>query len=98
MSNDNALQPSSAAPETAGPVRSSPAKGGEIRLSFRYFYLVLKWGQEKRSAERLDADRKAYPVLTATHAPVLAAIWAALFLTLYYLLVAGFEGLAYLFS
>jgi len=76
----------------------SAAKGGEIRLSFRYFYVVLKWGQEKRSAGRIEADRKAFPVLTATHAPVLAAIWAALFLVLYYLLVAGLEGLAYLFA
>lgn len=94
MPDHNSLAPA-AETDAAAP---AAAKGGEIRLSFGYFYVVLKWGEEKRSAGRLEADRKAFPVLTATHAPVLAAIWAALFLTLYYLLVAGLEGLAYLFA
>ena len=86
-----------AVPETeTGP--AAHKGGGEIRLSFGLFYVVLRWGQERRSADRLEAERKKYPVLTATHAPVLAALWGAIFLCAYYLLVAGLEGLVYLFS
>lgn len=90
--------PTAAPVPGTGDQKAAQRGGGEIRLSFGYFYVVLKWGQERRSADRLEADRKAYPVLTATHAPVLAAIWAALFMIAYYLLVAGLEGLIYLFS
>jgi hypothetical protein len=72
--------------------------GGEIRLSFRFFYVVLKWGHEKRSATRIDDDRRAFPVLTATHAPVLIGIWAALFMLAYAGLKAGITGLVYLFA
>lgn len=86
-----------ALPETnAGPAGRNASS--EIRLSFGLFYVVLRWGQERRSADRLEAERKIYPVLTATHMPVLAALWGAIFLCAYYLLVAGLEGLTYLFS
>lgn len=76
---------------------AAPAHG-EIRLSFGYFYVVLRWGRERRSASRIDADRKAYPVWTATHAPVLIGIWAAQFLLLYYIAKLSLTGLIHLVS
>ena len=71
---------------------------GEIRLSFKFFYVVLRWGKKRRAPDRLNEERKNYPVLTATHAPVLAAIWAALFVVLYFALVISVEGLFLLLS
>lgn len=76
----------------------SAATVGEIRLSFGLFYVVLKWGKERRSLERVENDRRLYPVLTATHAPVLAGLWAAIFMVAYFLVKLCFEGLIYLFS
>lgn len=72
--------------------------GGEVRLSFGLFYVVLKWGHERRSSARIDEERRIYPVLTATHAPVLAGIWAMLFMIAYFIMKFGIEALVYLFS
>jgi hypothetical protein len=71
---------------------------GEIRLSFKFFYVVLRWGKERRTPDRLSQERENHPVLTATHAPVLAAIWAALFVLLYFALIISVEGLVFLVS
>lgn len=81
---------SSATPASAG--------GGEIRLSFGFFYVVLKWGHERRSGERIDQDRRRFPALTATNLPVLAGVWTALFMAMYFVLLLGLRGLVYLFS
>ena len=78
------------------PADAASKPGGEIRLSFRFFYVVLKWGQERRSLERVNQEREKFPVLTSTHMPVLAVIYAAFFLLLYVLLTLGIEALVYL--
>jgi hypothetical protein len=80
------------------PPEAASKAGGEIRLSFRFFYVVLKWGQERRSLDRVNQDREKFPVLTSTHMPVLAAIYATFFLLLYVLLTLGIEALVYLVS
>lgn len=72
---------------------ATAARGGEIRLSFGYFYVVLKWGKERRSSERVDQDRKNYPVLTSTHLPVLVGVWTALIVLLYSIVVMSLEAL-----
>lgn len=78
--------------------RTAEYAPGEIRLSFGLFYIVLKWGQERRSGERIDQDRRNFPVLTATNVPVLISIWAALFMLLYMVLQLGLRSMVYLFS
>lgn len=85
-------------PAAATPAAAASKQGGEIRLSFRFFYVVLKWGQERRSLERVNQERENFPVLTATHLPVLAAIYAAFFLLLYKFLTLGLDALVYLVS
>lgn len=70
----------------------------EIRLSFGYFFVVIKWGSERRSSDRIVDDRQAHPALTASTAPVLAAMWAALFLTLYVLLQLFIRFVVYVAS
>lgn len=72
--------------------------GGEIRLSFKLFFVTLKWGHERRSPSRIEEERRSYPVLTATHAPVLIALWAGIFLLAFYALRMALETLVYLFS
>lgn len=78
------------------PTDAAAKPGSEIRLSFRFFYIVLKWGQERRSLERVNQEREKFPVLTSTHMPVLAAIYAAFFLLIYVLMSLGIEALVYL--
>ncbi len=85
-------------PAAAIPADAASKPGGEIRLSFRFFYVVLKWGQERRSLDRVNQDREKFPVLTSTHMPVLAAIYATFFLLLYVLLSLGIEVLVYFVS
>ena len=80
----------------ASPADAAAKPGGEIRLSFRFFYVVLKWGQERRSLERVNQEREKFPVLTSTHMPVLAAIYAAFFLLIYVLMSLGIDALVYL--
>jgi hypothetical protein len=96
--NEPHLATSGDAHDSVSPPNAAAPGGGEIRLSFGFFYVVLKWGHEKRSAARLDEDRKAFPALTSTHVPVLIGTWAALFMALYALLKLGIESLVYLFS
>jgi len=52
----------------------------DIRLSLGWFYLVIFVGKERRSSERLVADREKHPVLTSANAPVLVFIWMSVFL------------------
>lgn len=52
----------------------------DIRLSLGWYYLVIFFGRERRSAERLAADRKKHPVLTSANAPVLILMWVSVFL------------------
>lgn len=71
-------------------------RGGEIRLSFGYFYVVVKWGKERRSSDRVERDRKMYPALTSTHLPVLVGAWTALVVLLYYVVSMSLEALIWL--
>ncbi|OYW54034.1 MAG: hypothetical protein B7Y80_00985 [Hyphomicrobium sp. 32-62-53] len=70
----------------------------EIRLSFWYFFVVIKWGSERRSSDRIADDRQVHPTLTASTLPVLATMWAALFLILYLLLQLFVRFVVYLVS
>lgn len=72
-----------------------PKSGGEIRLSFGYFYVLLKWGKERRSNGRIDDERRLYPVLTASNVPVLATAWAAVFMLSYFGLKALLSALVF---
>ncbi len=51
----------------------------DIRLSLGWFYLVIFFGKERRSPERVREERKEHPVLTLKNAPVLIFIWLSVF-------------------
>ena len=71
------------------------ANGGEIRLSFKLFFIDLRWGRERRSLDRLAEQRRRFPVLTASHLPVLAGIWAAIFIVMYFTAVVALKSIVY---
>jgi len=70
----------------------------EIRLSFGLFYLVIRWGKERRSMERFREDRMRYPVMTAANMPMLVALWTLIFVAAYVAAAGCLKGLVYLFS
>ena len=77
---------------------AAPPNANEVRLSFRYFYLVVRWGSERRSPSRIANERQAYPALTASTAPILAGAWVALCLTLFVALHFAFRLMASLIA
>ena len=58
-------------------------KVGDLRLSFKWFFLRLAWGPEKRSRERVENEQKAHPVMSRRNAPVLASLFAG-YMALWY--------------
>ena len=76
-------------------VDERPGSGSEIRLSFGYFYIMLRWGSERRSAGRMATERKRYPVLTASNLPVLLSAWAGVLALSYFALKVALSILLY---
>ncbi|MCP4934424.1 MAG: hypothetical protein GY927_09525 [bacterium] len=68
----------------------------DIRLTFGWHYLVIRWGNENRGRQRLKVERKKHPVLTKVNMPVILAFWVPLFLGVYATLAIGMRGLVYL--
>lgn len=89
------MTPSRADADPSASHGAAAKSGGEIRLSFGLFYLVLKWGREQRSADRLKDERRRFPVVTTTHAPVLIAIYALVLAIAYGMLVLGLNALSW---
>jgi hypothetical protein len=81
--------------EADAEAQDRPESHGEIRLSFGYFYVLMRWGKERRASARVDAERKLYPVLTATNLPVLMAAWLAIILLSYFALKAVLTTLVF---
>ena len=71
---------------------------GDIRLSFGRFFLVVKWGREKRSQDRLLAERARHPVVTMSNAPVLLPMWLTVIAVCYLALAIGVYMIAGLFA
>lgn len=51
-----------------------PSTIGDLRVSFRWFFLRVMWGAEKRSADRRQQDAAMYPAMTKKNAPALLAL------------------------
>lgn len=70
----------------------------DIRLSFGWYYLVIRWGREKRSFKRLREERKKWQVLTLANMPVLLVFWMSILIAAYTFLALGMRGLVMLVS
>lgn len=49
---------------------------GDLRLSFKWFFLRLVFGPEKRSPERIKQEQKMHPAMSARNVPMLASVVA----------------------
>lgn len=80
---DNALK----SREESGVFSQAEARpvGSDIRLSFFSHYLVLKWGREKRSQDRLLEDRKNHPIFTRQNITTLLVTWTVALAGMYML-------------
>ena len=56
--------------------RANPEKGNysDVRFSIAGRFLVLLWGKERRSAQRLKTEATVHPILAPKNLPILAAI------------------------
>jgi len=70
----------------------------DIRLTLAGYYLVIFFGQEKRSRTRLAKERQEHPVLTYGNAPVLAFVWLSITFTLYSIMALCVRSLSYLIA
>ncbi|MCC0007242.1 MAG: hypothetical protein H6876_03860 [Hyphomicrobiaceae bacterium] len=59
---------------------------GDLRLSFKWFFVRLAWGPEKRNSERIKQDQKSHPVMSRRNAPMLASLLAG-YMALSYVVV-----------
>ncbi len=56
--------------------RANPSKGSfsDVRFTIAGHFLVLLWGREQRSSQRLNKEATVHPVLAPKNLPILAAI------------------------
>lgn len=50
---------------------------GDLRLSFRWFFLRIIWGSEKRSLDRVDEEQKLHAATTRGSWKMAAVVFAA---------------------
>lgn len=72
--------------------RFSDTFPADVRLSFGNYFLTILAGRERRSSDRLRAERVQRPVFVARNLPVIVAIWGSLIFTLYSLVALGLRG------
>ena len=70
----------------------------DVRLSFGRYFLVLLFGKERRSRERLAEERVKRPVFVAKNLPLILFLWGSILYTLYSLVGLALYGFARLLS
>ncbi|MBU1211452.1 MAG: hypothetical protein KJ587_09290 [Alphaproteobacteria bacterium] len=58
------------------PPAPSSKELGDLRLSFKWFFVRLAWGPEKRNTDRLKKEQEMYPVMSRRNAPMLLTLFA----------------------
>lgn len=48
----------------------------DLRLSFKWFFVRLIWGPEKRSADRIKKELEMHPPMARRNLPMLASLFA----------------------
>ncbi len=56
---------------------SDNSKLRDVRLSFKWFFIRVVWGPEKRSDDRIKQEQVEHPAMTRKNAPILASMWTA---------------------
>ncbi|MCK7616083.1 hypothetical protein [Roseibium sediminicola] len=77
--------------------RGNARHAADIRLSLFGYFLVVLFGRERRSQNRLKNERTRRPVVTFNNLLLIAVLWGSLIYTLYSLLPHAIKGLLSLF-
>lgn len=77
--------------------RGNEQHTADIRLSLFGYFLVVLFGRERRSQDRLKRERVRRPVITFNNLMLIAVLWGSLIYTLYSLLPLAIEALLKLF-
>lgn len=77
--------------------RGNERHAADIRLSLFGFFLVILFGRERRSPDRLKRERERRPVVTFNNLLLIVVLWGSLIYTLYSLLPHAIEFLLKLF-
>lgn len=67
--------------------RANASYPADIRLSLFGYFLVVIFGLERRSKERLKSERRRRPVITIQNIPVILIIWGSVVYTSFSLLM-----------
>ncbi len=73
--------------------RSGNSDLGDLRLSFKWFFLRFVFGPEKRSAERIKQEQEMHPAMSPRNVPMLASVvagYVAFWVLMLVLLTAAF--------
>lgn len=63
-------------------------KISDLRLSFKWFFVRIAWGPEKRSAERIQQEQETHPPLALNNVPMLASLYVGFVALLFLAMVA----------
>ncbi|MCB1492526.1 MAG: hypothetical protein KDJ77_12160 [Rhodobiaceae bacterium] len=67
--------------------RANASYPADVRLTLFGYFLVIIFGRERRSKERLQAERQRRPVITIQNLPVIFIIWGSVVYTAFALLL-----------
>ncbi|ASP35665.1 hypothetical protein [Labrenzia sp. VG12] len=73
--------------------RGNHQHAADIRLSLFGYFLVVLFGRERRSSDRLKRERARRPVMTFNNLLLIAVLWGSLIYTLYSLLPRAIEAI-----
>ncbi len=73
--------------------RSADAHSADVRLSAFGYFLVVLFGKERRSKDRLREERRRRPVVTTNNLVMIIVLWGSLLFTLYSLLPYAVRGI-----
>lgn len=68
---------------------------GDLRLSFKWFFVRLMWGPEKRNADRIKQEQELHPPVSRKNIPGLASMLAGYAAVVYIALSLGLLAIAY---
>lgn len=70
----------------------------DLRLSFKWFFVRLVWGPEKRSPERVMKEQKTNPLMARRNLPMLASLFAGYMVFWYAALIVTTLVFLYFFN
>lgn len=90
---ERALQESSASDE---PHKNNDLS--DLRLSFKWFFVRLIWGPEKRNSDRIKQELEQHPPMARQNLPMLASLFAGYMGLWYVALIVATAAFYFLFA